>query len=88
MRESRPDRDRPMRTKSSAKDKQETLTGPRSIPSPEEFSSFPIVLINIEKRRGLRLQPKHWGIINVVKFSDGYLASPPGIRKSDQCRGH
>ena len=87
MRASRLDRDRPIMTKSSAKHKQEMLRGPRSIPSPEELSSFPMLLINIEKRRGLRLHPKNLGFIS-VECCNGYLVSPPVIRKAVQCNDH
>ena len=58
IRLSSPARDRPIRTKSSAKNKEDTLMDCRSIPNPEEFNSFPKEFMKIEKRRGLRLQPE------------------------------
>ena len=48
----------PMRTMSSAKNKDEILRVPRSIPRPEELSSWPRLLINRQNRSGDKLQPE------------------------------
>jgi hypothetical protein len=47
-----------MITRSSAKNKEAMLVEPRSTPSPEEFNSWPKLLIKREKSRGLRLHPE------------------------------
>ena len=48
----------PMMTRSSAKKTEAMLLEPRSTPNPEEFNSWPKLLIKREKSRGLRLHPE------------------------------
>ena len=53
--------DLPIKTRSSAKNIAEILSGPRSMPSPEELRSSPRLLINKQKSKGERLQPRDNG---------------------------
>ena len=51
--------DLPINTMSLAKKTAATLVLPRSRPQPEELSSVPKLLMNIENRRGDKLHPKY-----------------------------
>ena len=67
--------DDPINTMSSAKNKDATFCEQRSIPSPEELSSRPKLLMKREKSSGLKLHPETI-LYLIVFFRDflGYLA--------------